>query len=494
MLFILLISALLAWLVVRQYQKVSRLPPGPVSLPLIGNLPQIVFYLWSTGSVVSTLDLLRKRYGNIFTLWVGPIPHVSIADYDTAHEVFVKNASKYADKFHAPLFREVKKEQGVLATNGEHWQEMRRFALQTFRNMGVGKDVMEEKIMGELNARCADIDKAAVDGVTVSHAADFFDLTVGSIINSILVGKRFDENNKQEFLTIKNALDRAFELFTPFDLTVPSWVLKTFFPRRYENIMKVNDECKNFAAKEADLRYAELKAGKYLIDENNIHDFTDAFLLKIQQDGENSDFNIESLKTMIIDLWITGQETTTTTLISGFNQLLLHPEVMEKARKEVLKITKNGSRPLSLSDRSSTPYLNATIGEIQRHASILNINFWRINHEPTYMGGHPVDSGAFVTAQLSALHVNDTIFKNAETFDPERFIRDEKLLQKVIPFGLGKRSCLGESLARSELYLIFGNLLLRYNFKPHGKLSTTEVMPYSFAKRPFKLEMEFLKI
>ncbi|KAF1753562.1 hypothetical protein GCK72_020119 [Caenorhabditis remanei] len=494
MLFILLISALLTWLVVRQYQKVSRLPPGPVSLPLIGNLPQIVYYLWSTGSVVSTLDLLRKRYGNIFTLWVGPIPHVSIADYDTAHEVFVKNASKYADKFHAPLIREIKKEQGVLATNGEHWQEMRRFALQTFRNMGVGKDVMEEKIMEELNARCADIDKAAVDGVTVSHAADFFDLTVGSIINSILVGKRFDENNKHEFLTIKNALDNAFELFTPFDLTVPSWVLKTFFPRRYENIMKVNDECKNFAAKEADLRYAELKTGKYLIDENNIHDFTDAFLLKIQQDGENSDFNIESLKTMIIDLWITGQETTTTTLISGFNQLLLHPEVMEKARKEVLKITKNGSRPLSLSDRSSTPYLNAMIGEIQRHASILNINFWRINHEPTYMGGHPVDSGAFVVAQLSALHVNETIFENPQEFNPERFIRDEKLLQKVIPFGVGKRSCLGESLARSELYLIFGNLLLRYNFKPHGKLSTTEVMPYSFAKRPFKLEMEFLKI
>ncbi|ULT87261.1 hypothetical protein L3Y34_006800 [Caenorhabditis briggsae] len=108
MFFVLIISFFLTWLVVRQYQKVSRLPPGPVSLPLIGNLPQIVYYLWSTGSVVSTLDLFRKRYGNIFTLWVGPIPHVSIADYETAHEVFVKNANKYADKFHAPLFQEIK--------------------------------------------------------------------------------------------------------------------------------------------------------------------------------------------------------------------------------------------------------------------------------------------------------------------------------------------------------------------------------------------------
>ncbi|CAP22667.1 Protein CBG01390 [Caenorhabditis briggsae] len=494
MFFILVISFVLTWLVVRQYQKVSRLPPGPVSLPLIGNLPQIVYYLWSTGSVVSTLDLFRKRYGNIFTLWVGPIPHVSIADYETAHEVFVKNGNKYADKFHAPLFQEIKNDRGVVVTNGDHWQELRRFALQTLRNMGVGKDVMELKIVEELNARCADIDEAAVNGVTTTQASEFFDLTVGSIINNILFGKRFDKNTKGEFLKIKNALDSAFELFTPFDMTVPIWVLKTFFSKRYNNLITMTDETTSFVAKEAETRYAQTKSGQYFIDENNIQDYTDAFLLKIQKDGENKDFNIETLKTMIIDLWITGQETTTTTLISGFNQLLLHPEVMEKARAELMNITENESRDLSLSDRPKTPYLNAMIAEIQRHASILNINFWRINHEPTYMGGHMVDSGTFVTAQLSALHINETVFENPQKFDPERFIRDESLLQKVIPFGVGKRACLGESLARSELYLIFGNLLLRYNFKPHGKLSTVEVLPYSFVKRPFKLEMQFVKI
>ncbi|PIC24219.1 hypothetical protein B9Z55_017636 [Caenorhabditis nigoni] len=494
MFFILFISSILTWLVVRQYQKVSRLPPGPVSLPLIGNLPQILYYLWSTGSVVSTLDLFRKRYGNIFTLWGGPIPLVSIADYETAHEVFVKNANKYADKTNVPIFREMRNDKGVASTNGDHWQEMRRFALQTFRNMGVGKDVMEQNIIEELDARCADIDKAATNGVTTTQVSEFFDLTVGSIINSILVGKRFDKNSKGEFLKIKNALDNAFEFFTPMDMMLPVWVMKTFFKNRYNSLITMNDETTGFVAKEAESRYTKMKSGQYYIDENNIQDYTDAFLLKIQKDGEDKDFNIESLKIMILELWITGQETTTTTLISGFNQLLLHPEVMEKARAELMKITENGSRDLSLADRPKTLYLNAMIAEIQRHASILNVNFWRINHEPTYMGGHMVDSGAFVTAQLSALHINETVFEEPQKFDPERYIRDESLLQKVIPFGVGKRACLGESLARSELYLIFGNLLLRYNFKPYGKLSTTEVLPYSFAKRPFKLEMQFVKI
>ncbi|PIC24203.1 hypothetical protein B9Z55_017623 [Caenorhabditis nigoni] len=454
MFFVLIIFTFLTWLVVRQYQKVSRLPPGPVSLPLIGNLPQIIYYLYTTGGVVSTLDLFRKKYGNVFTLWVGPIPHVSIADYETSHEVFVKNANKYAEKFHAPVFREMRKDIGILTTNGDHWQEMRRFALFTFRNMGVGKDLMETRIMEELNARCADIDKAAVNGVTTTQAAEFFDLTVGSIINSILVGKRFEEHNKKDFLKIKEVMDASFETFSPFDMTMPVWILKNFFPRRFKKMLYGQESSKQFAAKEALRRIDDIKAGRYVIDENNFQDYTDAFLYKIQKDGEDKDYNVESLKTMILDLWITGQETTTTTLISGFNQLLLHPEFMEKARAELMEITGNGSRHLSLSDRPNTPYLNAVIGEIQRHASILNVNFWRWNNEPTYMGGHMVDSGALVTAQLSALHVNETVFEHPEKFDPERFIRDEKLLQKVIPFGLGKRACLGESLARSELYLV----------------------------------------
>ncbi|PIC24213.1 hypothetical protein B9Z55_017632 [Caenorhabditis nigoni] len=281
MFFISIISFILTWLVVRQYQKVSRLPPGPVSLPLIGNVPQIVYYLWSTGGIVSTLDLFRK---------LGPIPHVNIADYETAHEVFVKNANKYADKFHAPLFQAIRNDKGVAGTNGDHWQEMKRFALQIFRNMGVGKDIMELKIIEELDARCADIDKAAVNGVTITQASDFFDLTVGSIINNILVGRRFDEDNKEEFFKVKHSADSAIEVVSLFDMMLPVWVLKTFFKAHYDTVINSNEETRDFVGKEAEIRDNQIKSGKYSIDENNVKDYTDAFLLKIQKDGENKNF------------------------------------------------------------------------------------------------------------------------------------------------------------------------------------------------------------
>lgn len=54
------------------------------------------------------------------------------------------------------------------------------------------------------------------------------------------------------------------------------------------------------------------------------------------------------------------------------------------------------------------------------------------------------------------IHVDETLFKNHTEFNPERFLEVEGLDKKMIPFGIGKRACLGESLAKAELYLVSG--------------------------------------
>ncbi|KHJ87605.1 hypothetical protein OESDEN_12619 [Oesophagostomum dentatum] len=48
-------------------------------------------------------------------------------------------------------------------------------------------------------------------------------------------------------------------------------------------------------------------------------------------------------------------------------------------------------------------------------------------------------------------------------FEPDRYLNGKRIDQNVVPFGLGKRACIGEALARAELYLIIGNFLLRYS-------------------------------
>lgn len=144
-----------------------------------------------------------------------------------------------------------------------------------------------------------------MNGVTVTQASEFFELTVGSIINSILVGKRFDATTKHEFLKIIETMDASIETASFFDMMVPVWILKTFFKHRYDNLSDAFEVSKAFSAAEAIkrlfsrhnwkknrffFRVDQIKSGRYFIDENNLQDYTDAFLLKIEKEGQCQDF------------------------------------------------------------------------------------------------------------------------------------------------------------------------------------------------------------
>lgn len=103
--------------------------------------------------------------------------------------------------------------------------------------------------------RCAEIDQASINGVTVTSASEFFDLTVGSIINSMLVGTRFEDHNKQEFLDIKNTMEESIGMFSPFDLTMPVWIMKSFFRKRYDFLVGAQESARVLVASEALKRY-----------------------------------------------------------------------------------------------------------------------------------------------------------------------------------------------------------------------------------------------
>ncbi|EGT49929.1 hypothetical protein CAEBREN_31050 [Caenorhabditis brenneri] len=459
MIFVLAFILILVFFVFFETRKTGKLPPGPTPLPVIGNIHQLVYRAWKGKGIVAALDFYRKKYGNAFTVWLGPIPTVNITNFVTAYEIFVKNGKKCVDRQLAPIFEHHTGGLGLLSANGENWAEMRRFTLLAFRKLGVGGAQMEKRIMDELDGRCSELNQEISQTGRAIVPVQFFDLTVGSVINTLLVGKRFDENTKDDFLKIKKLFDDSTETFNLFDLNVPVWLLKWFFPWRYNLTWNARQNILNHVGKEAVERLERLDSGELdSREQEEPKDFVDVFLKKMKEErekdgGGDKNYSMSSLKFVLHDLWLAGQGTTATTLYIGFMRLAVHQEIMQRIREELWKVTQN-SRPLTLQDRPNTPYLNATIAEIQRLASILNVNFWRINSETIHLDGYEVAPGAMMTAQLGALHVNEEMFENPEKFDPERFLRDEKLIQQLIPFGIGKRSCVGEQIARSELYLL----------------------------------------
>ncbi|TKR59733.1 hypothetical protein L596_029365 [Steinernema carpocapsae] len=139
----------------------------------------------------------------------------------------------------------------------------------------------------------------------------------------------------------------------------------------------------------------------------------------------------------------------------------------------------------------------AVITETHRCTNLLNFNVLHKTACDTVMGDFIVPKGTTTTCQLSLILEDEADFVNPEQFSPDRYLENKKLAERVIPFSVGKRSCLGESLARAEMFLISANLIQNYKISvPEGQkpprlgVITTETM----LKRSDPFEMKIEKV
>ncbi|VDO69936.1 unnamed protein product [Haemonchus placei] len=213
---------------------------------------------------------------------------------------------------------------------------------------------------------------------------------------------------------------------------------------------------------------------------------------KDQERNASTSFEIEMLAMSLLDLWVAGQETTNTTLNWAFVFLLLNPQVTARVEEELITLTK-GRRSLSIADRPNTPYYNATLTEIHRCALLLPMNLWRSTSEDTVVGSYVIPKGTTITTRISLIMTDEKDFTNQQEFNPDRYLNGDKLEKKVVSFGLGKRSCLGESLAQAELYLIIANILLRYKITadPLHMPSMEPINDFTTLRKPCPYHIQF---
>ncbi|CAJ0597160.1 unnamed protein product [Cylicocyclus nassatus] len=412
----------------------------------------------------------------------------------------VKNGSSFINRDLPFLFQYSRGGRGLLASSGLFWQEQRRFVLHTLRNFGLGKNIIEERIMFEFEFTCEELDKKMTNGQLSIQPNQMFDLLIGNIINRLIFTDRFEKDQESTFFRLKNDLDNIFDRFEPWDALINRWTMNIpFFRRRAEALLQPQNDILSFLHGQVRKRQESIANGHHVL-EGEGDDFVDAFLIQMEREAkseEGSIFNRENLDHVLLDLWATGQETTATTLIWAFVYLLLHDEVKTRATNELRQVTK-GSRTLSLADKNNTPYYNAVLTEIHRCAAIFPTNLPRRADDNVSVGGCVIPKGTSVSAQVSLTMSDDRHFKNSDQFNPDRFLNADKLEQQVIPFGMGRRACLGESLARAELYLIIGNFLLRYSITsdPEHLPSMSPKLPIGIVKKslPYHIVFEQNKI
>uniref|UniRef100_A0AC34RAB4 Cytochrome P450 n=1 Tax=Panagrolaimus sp. JU765 TaxID=591449 RepID=A0AC34RAB4_9BILA len=125
-----------------------------------------------------------------------------------------------------------------------------------------------------------------------------------------------------------------------------------------------------------------------------------------------------------------------------------------------------------MDDKSKLHYLNAIIAEIQRVCNLLPLNVIHRVTKDVAIKGYCIPKDTAITHHISMVLKDERYFPEPEKFKPERFLDNSgKFIQpqELMPFGVGKRSCLGEGLARLELFLFIGNLFNHFEVKSGTK-------------------------
>ncbi|KAM4668487.1 cytochrome P450 2H2-like [Amazona ochrocephala] len=461
------ISCLLLIAMWRNISQNGKQPPGPIALPLAGNILQL-----NPKNMPESLRKLSEKYGSVFTIHLGPQKVVVLYGYDVVKEALIDQADNFSGRGNFPLIKRVLKGSGIVASNGETWKQLRRFALTTLRDFGMGKRSIDERIQEEARFLVERIrnkhEKPFNPGIFLIHA-------VSNIICSIVFGDRFEYEDKK-FLTLINLLDENTEYQNAMQTQLYNFfpTLMEYIPGPHQKFIKNVDEFEKFVL-EITAQHKETR------DPSCPRDFIDAFLNKMDQEQGNdqSEFTAEALARTTLDLFLAGTGTTSTTLRHGLLILQKYPDVQEKVQKEIDRVIGRDRSPC-MADRSQMPYTDAVIHEMQRFIDLVPLNLPHVVIKDTKFRNYFIPKDTMVLPMLGPILHDSKEFPNPEKFDPGHFLNANGTFKKsdfFMPFSAGKRVCAGEGLARMELFLFLTSILQNFTLKPVVDLKDIDITP-----------------
>ncbi|CAI5692798.1 cytochrome P450 2F3 [Oreochromis niloticus] len=474
---LILIGAVLTllWLFSFKSRRRLALPPGPSALPIIGNVLQM-----DKRAPFKTMLKLSDKYGSVMTMYLGPQRTVILLGYDAVKEALVDQADDFTGRGPIPLLFKASKGYGLGVSNGECWQQLRRFTLTTLRDFGMGRKGMEEWIQEESSHLVGCITKMNAKPFDPTF---FLSCTVSNVICCLVFGQRFSYDDKH-FLyllqiisdTLKFGSSSQGQLYNIFPR------LMEWLPGSHHNVFAKLEEMRAFIMN-------KIQEHQDRLDASSPRDYIDCFLLRLNQEKHIpiSQFHYDNLVSTVLNLYLAGTETTSSTIRYALNVLIKYPKIQETIQQEIDTVV--GQRCPCMEDKKSLPYTDAVLHEIQRFLDIIPLSIPHYALHDISFRGYTIPKDTLIIPLLHSVLKDEKRWTTPWSFNPQHFLDNNGNFKKnpaFLPFSAGKRSCVGESLARMEIFLFLVSLLQHFTFSCPGGPDSIDLSPeYSgFANVP----------
>ncbi|EON69256.1 hypothetical protein W97_08416 [Coniosporium apollinis CBS 100218] len=441
----------------------KSLPPGPPTLPMIGNLHQI-----PTKKAYLTFQKWSKEYGPIVSLKLGPGNLIVLNTARAVRDLFDKKGAIYSSRPPNHIGTELIARDNthlLLMPYGAEWRNQRK-VYQSILNITA---VTSLQRLQEAEAVLTLQQLMQTPEKYYDHIRRYSTAVILSSVFGIR-GPEFEDPNIQRLYHVQDQFTAILETgatppvdIFPFLKQIPTfmapwrkWALSIRSEQRqlyFELLKCVKDRLQRGVRRNCfmDELLDESKRAKHGLDEEHI-----AYIGGVLMEG--------------------GSDTTASTLLAFLLAMVKYPNVLRKAQAEVDQVCGTERSP-TIQDVEKLEYIKNCVTEVLRWRPVAagGIAHALIEADDSY-GQYLFPKGSVFLANTWAIHHDPDCYDRPEEFMPERYTKSEcgfkdgydapDAIRKIYGFGAGRRVCPGQHLAENSLRINMAKLVWAFSISP----------------------------
>ncbi|EXJ84778.1 hypothetical protein A1O3_05450 [Capronia epimyces CBS 606.96] len=478
-------------------RREKGLPPGPPTLPVLGNIHQIPI----KGSYLKFTEW-AKTYGGIFSLKIGSGTAIVLTDRKLVKQLVDKKSAIYSNRPHSYVSHNLITggDHVLIAHYGKTWQRYRKVIHQHFMESIVMKDHLP---LQQAEASQLLYDFVLRPGQHMWHPKRY----TNSIACGTIWGVRSPDIDTEHMKRLYELMENWSVVMEPGN-TPPVDIFPALHYVPEAVFGNWRSRAKN-VGKAMNALYGDMLAG--LEKRRAAVGPKYSFMDRVLDQKDKLELTRNQLCFLGGTMMEGASDTSSSIIIAAMQAFAKWPEVMRKAQKEIDSVMGEDRSPL-WSDYASLPYVAATVKETMRWRPVVPLAFPHAVDEEDWIDGFKIPKGSTIFINAWGMHHDERRFPNPDTFDPDHYkgitALASELAQASNPddrdhygYGSGRRLCPGIHLAERNLFLGIAKLLWAFDFAPgkdeHGNIVEPDTHPttgysegFLVCAKPFALDVQ----